>query len=338
MKVSSTAQRSAAACLLVLWAAGMARAEERTWAEKMFNKLDHDFGVVARGADVQYRFELTNLYKESVHIADVRTTCGCSAAEPTKTTLASREKAHIEVTLDTRRFTRRKDSNLIVTFDSPLYAEVRIPLTAYIRTDVVLQPGSVDFGKVDQGREANETVEIAYAGRNDWKIRDVRLKNEHFTAEVAETGRGNGRVNYELRVSLKPTAPSGFLREQMTLVTDDASNPHVPVLVEARVEPDITVRPRTVSLGRLARGESKTVNVVLKGKQPFVIAEVTCDNHPQSFRVRVPEREKRVHVVPITVNCPDAPGEFSETFKVTVAGRPQPVTFRMYGSVAANGE
>ena len=42
-----------------LW--GMqASAQAADWAEKMFEKLNHDFGVVARGADARYRLKFTN--------------------------------------------------------------------------------------------------------------------------------------------------------------------------------------------------------------------------------------------------------------------------------------
>ena len=75
------------------------------------------------------------------------TTCGCSAGKPTKTSLESLEEGFIEVTMDTRKFTRRKDSNVIITIDSPLHAEIRIPITAYIRTDVVFDPGKDVMGQ-----------------------------------------------------------------------------------------------------------------------------------------------------------------------------------------------
>lgn len=101
----------------------VAKADE-LWAEKMFEKTTHDFGVVARGADSSYRLKLKNLYKETVHIAEVRTTCGCSAGKPSQETLASLEEAYVEITMDTRKFTRRKDSNVIVVFDQPSYKEV----------------------------------------------------------------------------------------------------------------------------------------------------------------------------------------------------------------------
>ena len=140
-----------------------AQAQDNAWAIKMFEKTSHDFGVVARASDVKYRFKITNLYKPEVHIASVRTTCGCTAATPTTHTLASRGVAYIEVTMDTRKFTRQKDSNLIVTFDQPLYGEVRLPISAYIRTDVVLDPGGVNFGAVERGQKAEKRITIPYA-------------------------------------------------------------------------------------------------------------------------------------------------------------------------------
>ena len=162
---------------LVILATGWgaeSQAQELSWAQKMFEKQKHDFGVVARGADVKYRFKLTNLYRDPVHIANIRTTCGCSAAKPSRYTFNSLEEAYIEVTMDTRKFMRRKDSNLIVTFDAPLYAQVQIPITAYIRTDVVLEPGAFNFGAVEQGTLKQKKIVIQYAGRSDWKIKEVK--------------------------------------------------------------------------------------------------------------------------------------------------------------------
>eukprot|EP00913_Durusdinium_trenchii_P010912 g10241.t1 len=208
-----------------------------------------DFGVVARGADVRHRFLVRNKYKQTIHISNVRTTCGCSAASPSKTTLASGETVYIEVTMDTRRFSRRKDSNLIVTFDRPAYAEVRIPITSYIRTDVVLTPGAANFGAVEKGKSAARSIDIAYAGRNDWTIRDVKVGSKYLSKKLEQTRRANGQVNYRLTLQLDASAPVGKLREQIVLVTDDANSPYVPILVEARVEAD-AVLMRKLSLIR----------------------------------------------------------------------------------------
>ncbi len=325
--------RRASLGLALVFCCLSARADELTWAQKMFGALRHDFGVVARGADVRYRLKITNLYQQPVHIANVRTTCGCSAATPSKNTLASREEAYIEVTMNTQRFIHRKDSNVIITFDEPLYEEVRIPITAYIRTDVVLTPGSVNFGAVDHGAQKQRKIEIAYAGREDWTVKEARTTSKHLSAKVVETNRSGGRVYYDLLVTLKPTAPVGMLRQQVTLVTNDAGSPLVPVLVEARVEADITVTPPLVSLGILTPGQSKTVNVVLRGKKPFAIEKIECETDRRAFKIRLPKSKRQVHVLPLTVTPPETPGKFSEEFTVIIAGRDEPVTFKAYGTV-----
>jgi hypothetical protein len=302
------------------------------WAEKMFDEQTHDFGVVARGAEVKHRIRIRNIYQQTVHISNVRTTCGCSAATPGQTTLAPGEVGSVEIEMDTRRFMRRKDSNLIVTFDQPQYAEVRIPVTAYIRSDVVLSPGSAGFGSVDAGSPAEKTIDIDYAGRSDWKLRDVKVENAHLDARIVETQREAGRVSYQLKLTLKPTAPVGTLSEQITLVTDD-ENPYIPVLVSARVEADITITPDAVSLGAVTPGQEKTFNVVLRGRKPFAIEKIECESANGTFKVRLPEATRPVHVLPMSFTPPAALGKFTEEFTVTIAGRSEPVTFKAYGQI-----
>ena len=323
-------------CLaLILGACGAASAsaQELNWAEKMFDQRNIDFGVVARGSDAVARVKITNLYKQAVHITDVRTTCGCSAGKPSKTSLESLEEGYIEVTMDTRKFTRRKDSNVIITFDSPLHQEVRIPITAYIRTDVVFDPGSVNFGGVEHGKEATRTIKLQYAGRNEWLIKEIKSRTESVVAKAVETARGNGRVDYDIIVTLAATAPPGAIREQLTVITDDQNSPQVPLLVEATVEADFTVTPSIVSLGLMKPGEAKTFTVVVKGRQPFQIDKVECESEGGLFKVRLPQSAAQVHVLPMTITAPDKPGDLSEEFSITVNGRPVPVMFKARGKI-----
>ena len=310
-----------------------AQAQELTWAQKMFEKQSHDFGTVARGSDVRYRLKVTNLYKQTVHISNVRTTCGCTAATPSKTTLASRETAYIALKMDTRKFTRRKNSNVIITFDRPQYAEVRIPVTAYIRTDVVLTPGGANFGAAEQGQDITRKIKIAYAGRGNWKIKSAKANNSHIDVQIVETSRGGGRVGYELLITLKGSAPVGKLRDQILLTTDDSGKPHIPILVEARVEADVTVTPSLLALGVLVPGRAKTVNIVIRGRKPFSVDKIECQSDRDCFKIRLPKSAATVHVLPLTITPPAEPGEFSEVFTVTIAGRAEPVHFKAYGRI-----
>lgn len=309
-------------------------ASAQEWAQKMFDKQKVDFGVVARGADAVQIIKVTNLYKETIHIASVTTTCGCSAAKPETNTLESRAVTTISVTMDTRKFSKRKDSNVVVTIDKPYYAQVRIPVTAYIRTDVVLEPGSANFGAIAQGQESTRQVDIAYAGRSDWKLGEVKSASKFVEAKVTEKSRAEGQANYVLTVRLLPSAPVGLLRTQLMLSTNDANAPTFPVLVEARVEADITITPSKVSLGTVAAGEEVSQNVVVRGQKPFSISEVTCESKTLTVVANIQKVTRPVHVLRLNITVPTKAGDFSEELSITIPGRPEPVTFIAYGKVA----
>lgn len=307
-----------------LFAAG----QSTEWAMKMFEETSHNFGVVARGSDVQHRIKVTNIYEETVHISSVKTSCGCTAAKPSQDTLQSLETAYIEIVMDTKKFTRQKDSSVIITFDAPQHAEVRIPISAYIRTDVVTEPGSVNFGTIDQGAGAVRTIDINYAGRPDWKVVGVENLPDYLTAETQEVSRNAQGVHYTLKVSLNSNTPVGSFRGLINLITDDASNPRVPLLVEGDVASDIVVNPGVVSLGVLSPGQQKTVNVVIRGKKPFKIGKVECETDLNAFQVQMPQDEKMVHVLPLTISTPEGAGTLVEQFTVTIDGREELVTFK----------
>jgi len=284
--------------LAVMISTSTAWAQSGTWADQMFEKHEHDFGVVARGADAKYRLVITNKFAPDVRISSVTTSCGCTAAKPSKETLKSRESAYIEIVMDTKKFTLQKDSSVTVVFDTisdrPQHAEVRIPVKAFIRTDVVLTPGGAEFGPITKGADAERKISVAYAGRQNWAIRNVISKNPNITAKAVETSRGGGQVNYDLVVTVKGSIPAGEFRDMVTLVTDDQSNPFIPVLVDGRVDKEYTVSPELVDFGTLAPGAKKTVNVILRGRKPFTIDKIESEKSAGMFEVRLPAEAKPI--------------------------------------------
>ena len=84
--------------------AGVVPVKAESWAEKMFDKTTYNFGAVARAAKIEHEFVLTNRYKEDIHIASVRSSCGCTAPTITKEWLKSREKSSILAAFNTRTF------------------------------------------------------------------------------------------------------------------------------------------------------------------------------------------------------------------------------------------
>ena len=306
-----------------------------TWAEKMFDERSHDFGTVARGAEVRYQLRVTNPYEETVRLVGIDKTCGCTAATADFRELKTHEVGHIEVAMDTVKFIGEKKSNVLVdfAFEGGSVARVQVPIRSMIRSDVVVQPGSADFGRVAVGSGERKVLKVDYAGRGDWRIEDVQSGNPNVDVQFRETGRTAGSVAYELAVALKPGTPVGDVLDRLVLKTNDPSTTDVPVLVKATVEPDIVVSPANVAFGPLRPGQKKTVSVVVRGKKPFQISDVVSQQM-DCFAVRLDSTAmKPVHVVPLTIEVPDMAGDIDETFEVSVAGRDEPLTFQVSGTV-----
>ena len=236
----------------LVWLGGLApSAYGQSWARKMFVTNAHDFGVVARGAKAEFAFVFTNPYQEEVHIAGVRTTCGCTTPRITTKTLKSLEQGASVASYNTRSFSGARSATITVLIDRPYRAEVQLQVTGFIRGDVVMQPGLIDFGEVEQGASARRAVEILYAGKKDWEITKVRTGNPCLKVSIHETMRRSGRVAYELAVELQPSAPSGYLRDAVILETNDREQRSIPLSVEGKVLSPLVISPGTLFLGDL---------------------------------------------------------------------------------------
>ncbi|MDP7206356.1 MAG: DUF1573 domain-containing protein, partial [Pirellulaceae bacterium] len=205
------------------------------WADKMFEVREHDFGVVARGSEQQFRFEFTNLYKEDVHIERVRSSCGCTSPSLEKSQVSTFQKTAILATFNTRTLQGAQGATLTVFFDKPYRAEVRLLVKGFIRPDVVFQPGSVQFGDVVLGTPVERSVQVQHAGSASWEIRDVRSVNGFYQVFLKDRTVTAGRVDYRLLVRLTEKAPAGYLNDQLILVTNDGQNQELRLGVEGRI-------------------------------------------------------------------------------------------------------
>ena len=299
---------------LLLCIAGPA-ASAQEWARKMFNTTSHNFGTVARGSKQEFAFEFTNIYKEEVHVASVRSSCGCTTPRVTNYTLKTYDKSKVIAVYNTSSFLGAKNATVTVVLDRPFPAEVQLLVSGYIRSDVVFHPGVVDFGSVVQGTAKQVTLNVSYAGRSDWEIVDVRSANRNLEVELQETERSLGRVGYKMLVTLKPGAPAGFIQEQLTIVTNDDGSRKVTLPVEGQVASPLTVSPASLFLGNLAPGETVKKRLVVRGNKPFKILNVKCDGEGFQFEPHSEER-KELHFVSIEFKAGSKPGNVAQKIRI----------------------
>jgi hypothetical protein len=268
------------------------------WAEKMFKQKMHDFGTVSRNAKTEHAFVIENCFEEDVHIASVRSSCGCTKPVISKSTLKSWEKGEIIAQFNTKTFLGQKNASITVVIDRPYYAEVNLLVSGKIRSDIVVEPGEVNFGDVDVGMSKEIDIKISYAGRPDWAIKDVRGDTDNLEVRLSPATRKGQMLSYVMNVRLKETTPVGELQEEITVVTNDLKESTFSLPVQARVIPPISITPKVVSVGDVKLGQQVQQKLLIRAKKPFSIVGIDCED--PRFAFTIPQGDKSIQVIPMT--------------------------------------
>jgi hypothetical protein len=307
------------------------------WVAKMFPEKEHNFGVVAKGADTVYRFPIKNIYKQDIEIASVRSSCGCTTPTIENKLLKTGDYGYIVASFNTRTFTGMHGATLTVTVkwnDNGIMrrGETQLRVNGNIRGDVVFNPGAIKFESIEQGAKAEQQVVVTYAGRGNWKITDVRGASADLEVELTERKRAGNRVTYDLLVRVKDSAPAGYFNEQLVLVTSDDQNPRIPIHVAGRVVPQISAAPEPLLLGDVVQGQQVKKRVIVRGKKPFKI--VSVDGPQDSFHFKTDDQSSERHILEIVFDANRDAGKVKETIHIaTDLGESYNATVTAYATV-----
>ncbi|MEY3176599.1 MAG: hypothetical protein RLZZ436_4513 [Planctomycetota bacterium] len=312
---------------------------QQGWASALLDRKKLDFGVIATGSEAIETLKVTNNLASTVQLSGVSTGCQCASAMivgPRQ--LAPNQSTTIEVRINTLAYTRKRETTLTIGFDAPSFTTVEVPIEAYIRTDVVFDPGKLDFGSVEFGKGAEQSVKVTYAGRPTWTIVGVKCSDPALKCEARVVARNDPAVNginveYSLRFQLSAEARAGRFQEYVTLETDDASNPYIPLMVQGTVLPDFSISNPRIEIKALRPGQTATVRVVVRGIRPFVVSGVDCGGLEECFTVRKGEVPEKLQVVDMQFTAPARPGRFTEKMQLKVEGREQSLEFSVSGVI-----
>ena len=94
-----------------------------------FDKTNHDFGVLEKGAPATATFKIKNNKKEPLVIVHVGTSCGCTAPKYPKEPIKPGESGEIKLTYDSKKLGPFRKSAQVKTADNKFF-------TLYIQGDV----------------------------------------------------------------------------------------------------------------------------------------------------------------------------------------------------------
>jgi hypothetical protein len=305
----------AAAVFLVNAAPALAQQPSEPWANKLFhNNTAHDFGSVARGAQLKYSFPIKNIYAVPLEIGSPRVSCGCVSASVSKKVLQPQEEATLDITMDGTRFSGAKSVYISVSVGPEYISTATLKVSANARTDVVFNPGEFNFGVVQQGQQPSRTVDVEYAGALDFRIKEVVKPAEAaFTVTMKELYRQQGRVGYRMTVQLNADAPGGAFKHDLVLKTNDPVSDVMTVVVDGNVQAALRAAPNLVNLGAIKVNQERTFKVQVLGNKPFRITEVKSDG--KDITAELPPAAMTVHT--LTLKCtPTSAGELKRQITI----------------------
>ncbi|MDR0871533.1 MAG: DUF1573 domain-containing protein [Planctomycetaceae bacterium] len=289
-----------------------------SWGDGLFTVNKHDFGTVALGSEAVYAFGIENVYVQDIRILGVYSSCGCTIPSRTKEILKSGEKGAVLAKLNTNgQYLGQRGATLTVdvetTVNTQLLREtVQLTVSGYIRSDVVLTPGSVQFGSVPQGQTALGNVELHYTGRNDWTLTKIDRHNPFIYARADEVKRSYGDVVYQITVKLKEDAPVGYIKDILRFATNEVkpgtNEPaEIELPVQGVVAASLRIVPPLFMTGVLAQGDSVAKNIVIRNSSPFKISAV--DSPDKRFKFTFSKQESPIQILSVLFTAKDVTTE-----------------------------
>jgi hypothetical protein len=273
-----------AGVLLSLWISTATPSLAQSLSDQLIPAADraHDFGTVARAAKTEHRFEIKNPFSKPLHLRSISASCGCTTPIIETEWIQPGETGSVLARFNTGTFTGDRKATLNLTIDSPNHLQLQLNVRGYIRSDIVINPGELNFGTVPVGESKQVEAVIEYAGRNDWKLTGIS-GSELVSGTLTETARSTGRVTYKLSAVLAPAAEPGPQATELILHTNDARLKSVPLSCLAQIEASLSVSPNNVSLGEMKPGQAIEKRLLVKGAVPFQILDVRVPNMEVHF-------------------------------------------------------
>ena len=255
-----------------------------------------------------------------VRIVDWKTKCGCTNVRVGSKVIPPGTQTTVEATIDTTRFQGPKASGLTLFLDRPAVTEVDLNMNCFIRADITLAPGLVDFGVVRPSGKAADGRAHPQLRRRPARLGNRRHENPDRQGQGRRQGTGPNRPTGGSSGMSPPRSSRGFptaiSRMRSSLITNDSPPQTIPDLGRGqhperrlRHPVDHQLRPTQARpVGEQGRARALGVSILRSPGSPAA--------EPGLQAVEEKTGSASDHTVNITLKAPDSSGPFHAVLKV----------------------
>jgi hypothetical protein len=264
----------------------------------------YDFGTVINGVTVKHIFKIRNAGTAPLILGAVQTSCGCTAAQPTKTNIAPGEESAIAVTFDTRSDHGAATRVVTVATNDPKHQQLTLTLKGDVKVQVEADPSPLAFGNVKRGTEASKEVLISPApGINGLTVGPIVNANRDI--KVTQHPRADGKPGAALTITALGSMPAGAFTDLVKVTTNRQP---LEIAVFGTVLGDIVLNPPQVSFGIVGHHASATqfVRLTNSGGRNVNVLALSSTNQAVTAAIEqiTPGKEYRI-TLQLRSNTPD---------------------------------
>lgn len=198
-----------------------------------------DFGTVAQGEKVVHVFKFRNEGNGPLEIAEVTTSCGCTATILSRRTLAPGEEGQVQAEFDSTKYADRMDIRINLFTNDPRNQVVTAVLQGTVDASLRVAPAELELGPVKAGGELRGSFRVfSSEGHGGFRVVGLRASSAAVTvgpARKVDPLAGKEDMAYEIPVVVRAQPPYGALWDLVTVQTDHPRRQNVELKVTRTV-------------------------------------------------------------------------------------------------------
>lgn len=191
-------------------------------------------GRVYEGRAIRREFLLRNSGKDTLLIDSVRTSCGCTFAEPSTRRLGPGGEARLAVTFDTKDITGKFTRQIFIGSNDPVSPRTVLSCDMTILPVIRVEPRYISFGRLELGVVERRTIRLRNALRVPVRILKCTSPDSQISLSLSRHLLPPGEAA-NLAVTLR-SARAGKLLGQFELRTDTPLKPLLRISYVGRIK------------------------------------------------------------------------------------------------------
>lgn len=243
----------------------------------------HDFGTIEPDQALEHAFSIKNTGQATLNIEGFKTSCGCVSLEMSTLEIEPEAAADLIATLDPQHFHGKSPRiRAYIYSNDPEKPLTSLLVSADITPEFVIEPETIDFGTIEKGKGASQTVRLRQTWRDPVEITGIESSSDSVAAVYSDAAPSAGDesvpggAQYEIEIRLKPEAAGGVLNTNVLVHTNIKRLATVAVPVRAFVAGGLYTTPELLFFA--ARSPAESLGAIdVYGDAPFGLAGIESD-------------------------------------------------------------